>query len=630
MKAPALTQRSVSPRSGVGSRALQVLLRGDVGLLVLAVLALWPLLTNNVGSLNTLLYIAIYGVAALGLNLAVGIAGEYAVGQGGLFAAGAYMTAVLMTKYGWGFWAAAAVAGLFAAGVGLAAGLPGLRAGGWSFAMASFLVALVIPDLAGQLTSITGGSLGLSNIPLPTLGGHQLGVEGLYGLSLLVLAVILLAVSRLRRSLWGLAYASLRSSHYAAQANGLPLLRLRLIAYAFSSLMAGLAGAIFAVAQGYLSPQSFPLTLTILFFASVVLGGVGTLIGPVLGVAVLQYVPSISAGASRYSLIIYGVVIIAVMVIIPDGLVSALKSAWQYGLMRVLGIRRPERSTRGRSELDQDNVASADLAAQPLLEVASCLRPMSLRVEGAERRFGGVLALRDVSFVAKPGEITAIIGPNGSGKTTLLNVICGYYALDHGRIQLGDLDITTWKPSRRARQGISRTFQTPVLIGNRSAADNVLGAMIHQREVRGIRSAIQSPKAARDYARLREEVVSYLEMLGLGAVADSTADALTSGEQRLVEVAVAMARRSAVVLLDEPFAGLVGREVDVLADVLDALRRAGYAVVLIEHNVKLVMSVADRVVVLDSGALVADDVPSAVQANEKVLAAYLGRPPRVA
>jgi branched-chain amino acid transport system permease protein len=585
------------------------------GLVLLALLGIWPLVAQDPVLLRQFVYIGIFALVAVGLNLTLGYAGEFALGQAGVFAVGAYTAGILTTKYGWSFWLAVLAAVAAACVVGMVIGLPGLRLGGWYFALTSLFIAVVIPDVA-RVVPHTGGPQGFGGIPFPNLFGQTLSYNVVYAGIAVSVAIALFLQRNLIQSRWGLAFLRMRQSNRAAEASGISVLRLKLLAYVLAAGLAGYAGAILPHVAGYLAPDAFPLSLSIQLIAAVTLGGTGSIAGPVIGMALLQWLPSEFSGFDKYSLLIYGSILIVGMIFIRRGLIPTISDLFVALVLRI-GRQRgwladhasTEEGDAGVHEIPADTVRAAH---------------GGLVIEGISKHFYGVKALTDVSLVALPGEITAVIGPNGSGKTTLLNSILNFYTPDQGTVTLGDVRLSGHRPFTVARHGVARTFQTPMVMAESSCRDNVLSAAYTGRKVSLIEVLLRLPRARRDVRDGQLRADQLLRFVGLGNSIHTLGGALTAGQQRLLDIARALAPGAAVILLDEPAAGLVGDEVEFLADVLRRLRAAGMIVVLVEHNVNLVMALADRVVVLDQGQVIADADPATVSNDPAVLRSYLG------
>jgi len=603
---------------------------GDAaGMAALAIVAVYPLLTGDQGLIRQFLSIGIFSIVAIGLNFTLGYAGEFALGQAGIFAVGAYATGMLTTLAGWSFWAALPVAVIGAAVVGLAAGLPGLRVGGWYFALTSLFIAVVLPDVANVVPG-TGGTQGFGGIPFATIGGRAVTTSDIYLFVLVSTFVILLLLANLIRSRWGLAFMSMRQSNKAAAASGIAVFRMKLLVYVLAAVLAGYAGTILPQVDGYLAPDAFPLSLSILLVAGVTVGGMGSLTGPVVGVALLQILPNSVSSFQNYSLLIYGSILIVGMIFVRRGILPTVRSAWVS--LVVWFVRRQRWLAAEGAVPGGDDAAPGDDPVGTATELPprrssgqACAAPgVPLDVSGVSKHFAGVHALREVSLTARPGQVTAVIGPNGSGKTTLLNIILGFYRLDSGQVRLGTADLTGKKPYQVARAGVARTFQTPVVLPDLSCRQNVMSGAFTHRHATLAEVMTRAPRARSDWREAVRTADELLTFVGLGRHVHEEAGSLTAGQQRLLEIARALALRPSVVLLDEPAAGLVGAEVEALAGVLRRLRDEGLAVVLVEHNVNLVMSVADHVTVLDQGRVIASADPATVQRDPAVLECYLG------
>ena len=587
-----------------------------LGFLGLALIGIYPLLTDSPTLIRQFVYIGIFAMVAIGLNFTLGFAGEFALGQAGVFAAGAYTSGILTAQHGWPFWAAMLASIAVACAIGLAAGLPGLRIGGWYFALTSLFVAVVLPELAIVFPG-TGGVQGFGNIPFPSFFSVTLDFQQIYGFILVSTVIFLLLLHNLVRSRWGIAFMSMRHSNKFAESSGVAVFRMKLMIYLMAAVTAGYAGALLPAVAGYLAPDAFPLSLSILLIAGVTIGGMGTLAGPVVGVALLQMLPEQFSNFDQYSLLIYGSILILMMIFLRRGILPTASDLWVTLVVWV---------ARRRGWVTEDHEADATVLTTPgHVDIEHVQASGPLTVRGVQKSFFGLQALSDVSVTAAPGQITAVIGPNGSGKTTLLNIILGFYRLDAGSVRLADERLSGRKPFQVARRGVARTFQTPVIMRNATCRENVMsGSFIHRR-VTFIEVLLRLPRARRDMRVSAAQADQLLAFVGLARYADTPAGSLTAGQQRLLDVARALAVRPAAILLDEPAAGLVGNEVEALATVLRALRASGYIVVLVEHNINLVMAVADRVAVLDRGTCIADGDPETVQKDPAVLRCYLGR-----
>ena len=407
-----------------------------------------------------------------------------------------------------------------------------------------------------------------------------------------------------------------------AEALGISVRRMKLIVYVLAAVCAGFAGALFAHVEGYLAPSAFPFSLSIMFVAAVVIGGLGSLTGSIVGVALIQMLPNIGASFQKYALLVYGVLLVVTMYFIPDGAVPSMQRLWVRGVFGWTRWRRIAVETESLARTSQPDAIRAAGHNPPPCSTSLERRDESraLVVEHASKGFAGVQALRDVSMSAEPGAITAVIGSNGSGKTTLLNVILGFYRLDEGRVSLGDHHLTGRAPWRVARAGVARTFQTPVVLPTRSALDNVAVGMFARRHATVFAYLLRLPSSRRDSRAAEEVALTFLDFVGLHEEARVEAASLAPGQQRLLEIARALSASPRVLLLDEPAAGLIGEEIDELASVLRRTAELNVTVVLVEHNVQLVAAVAAHVVVLHTGDVIATGTPAHVLRDAAVVA----------
>lgn len=547
---------------------------------------------------------AILVLLTSGLNLSLGFAGELALGQVAMYAAGAYVAGYMGTHGQTDILLQLLAAGGVAVLVGVVTGIPGLRLGSWSLAMTSFFLVLLIPDFLTSFTAQTGGSQGLVGISTATLFGHILSSDGFYIMVTVVTVLWLWVMRNLVVSRHGTAFRVLRQSTVLASSLGISVYRMKLTAYALGALPAGLAGCFFANLDHYLSPDSFGFALSITIVAASILGGSTSIYGAVLGAAILQLGPQESNAFQQYALVVYGAFLLIGGVLLGSGIsglcdsVVAKFDRWLYR--------------------NQQRVSEK---AEPITSVPG----VELSVENIGKSFGGLRALNGVTLSAKPGAITAIIGPNGSGKTTLLNMICGYYELDEGVVRINGVERPRdVRPDEVARSGVARTFQTANIPEGISVLEAVRSGRYTTERSPMIAAILRLPGFRRVAANDTKEALATLRQVGIAELADQEAASLPLGTRRLLEVARALVRQPGVLLLDEAASGLDEKEVGQLADLLRRVRDGGGTVVLVEHNFRLILSLADEIFVLAEGALIAQGPPSVIETHPRVLQEYLG------
>lgn len=562
-----------------------------------------------------------YALAATGLGLALGLGGEYLLGQGFIFAVGGYVSAILTTEeYGWGFWPSVAGGTAIALAVGLALSLVGLRISKFYFAMVGFFLVFLIPSIVQIFEERTGGATGLAVPVMPSFGGEVLDPQGVFFLCAAALVLGLLATHNLRSSPMGMLMRRMRDNPVAAATNGVAPWRVRLSIYAFAAVLAGLGGAIFGHLNGYIAPEDFGLNVTILLFAAVIVGGKTALIGPTLGVLVLYVVPNIILDVQGYNDLIYGGIVLVAVIAFREGLVQGLAAVARQ-------LQRRARPGIASDRSPATAVASADLARR-LAEIRGRVdHGATLVAHAVRKRFGGVRALDlddDQGVVVEPGQIHLLLGPNGSGKTTLLNVMTGLVTPDHGTIRFGTEDITASKPAKRARLGISRSFQGPVLPPEVTPLDLIGARLGHLRRLSYAHWLLGSPWAVRARREDRRRAMELLVAAGLGRAATEPCAGLSSGQRRILDVLQALVSPAGVVLLDEPAAGLSEPEREQLASTLVDLAATGTGFVVVEHDLTLAMRIAAQVTVLASGRVIAQGTPAEVQADPEVRRVLMG------
>jgi branched-chain amino acid transport system permease protein len=630
----------IRDRLGLDSRAW---VRWAVPVFLIIVLYLVPQIGGS-GSFRLGEYeeVLSFLVIAVALNIAMGYAGQYILGITAVFAVGAY-GAILAAKYhphGIGLVAMCIIGGVVGAVGGLIIGLPALRVGGFYLALVSLFAALAIPTVAQQW-GLVGADTG---IPLYAVAGFapQITGEELY---FIVVSLVLLATLfswALVHSRVGHRFVALHTSQQLATSIGIRSYRTQLLAILISSTMAGLAGGIYVYSQQFFAPGSSSVQFAVLLLAGMTIGGMGTITGPLIGSIIILGINQFFTSFQQYNGIIFGVLLLLFAVFLPDGLMARVAV-----LSARLGINPPRkpRIPAGRPAAAfaggaADGAAAVAAAPEPTAATAMTEKPAArlpawppvlgandaspLIVEGAKRTFGGVTAVDDMDLTITRGQIHGLIGSNGSGKTTLLNLISRFYSLDAGQIKIGSSRLDNQRPHAVARAGIARTFQSPKLMLRETALENVIPAVELRIRCTGAESILRLPRGIRTNRRARTEALEILEALGLQHVIDQKASALPHGTRRLVELARAIALRPSFVLLDEPAAGLSPVELEMVAEVCQNLAGSGVGVLLIEHNVPMVLSIADTVTCLHQGRRLFQGTPAELRADTSVASVFLG------
>lgn len=546
------------------------------------------------------LLICVYLVSVYGVNVTIGFSGVLSLGQGAAFAVGAYVAGILAGTYMWPIWLTLPLALLSGVLVGALVGLPAGRLAALGLAMLSLGTVLVVSDMLVALDAVTGGHSGISGItPFLTFDPSSY-VLWEWFVPLLILGIAFLAFwfhARYRTSCIGRATAAVRDEAIGASALGIGGYLTKVAAFAVGSGMGGLAGALFAYLSIYISPDAFLPSLSILFLVMAVLGGLGSQLGPLVGVILLVIIPLMLAPYPHVNIIVYGVLLVLLMRLRPRGIFS-----------RTAAQADPVKKSLRIEPVDDEPEAPDATEGQ---------RPVVLAALDVKRSFGGVKAVDGVTIELREGEILGLIGPNGSGKTTMLNLIGGYYRPSSGTVSLDGVDISRSRPQVSARRGIARTFQTPKTFSGMSIDEHIEIAVQRQLDA--------SPEKI---AACRSAAVALLESGGLrpddlrGGRRESRF--LGHGQLRFLEAAMAIARCPKVLLLDEPAAGLSASEIDALEAIVKDVAKAGVSVIIVEHHLEMVSRLVDRIVVLDLGKVLWEGHPGDLHGAEAVRAAYMG------
>ncbi len=567
-------------------------------LLVLAAMAIAIVVPKTGYVLNISLQATTYAIAVLGLTIVLGLCGQINLAQAAFFGLGAYAVGLGQTHYGVNFWVCLLIGTCVAAGFGALLGASTLRLGGHYLAMVTISFQQIVTLVLINWIPVTNGPDGVRAIPRPGF----LSDGSIYlAFCIAALGTLGFLVWHLRDTRLGRAMRAVRDNELAAGVAGIDVYRTKVTAFALSAILGGIGGGLFAGGFSYVSPDQFSFAESVVFLTMVLLGGVASPIGAVIGTGLLILIPEwlrfLKSIPGLY-LAIYGAAVILIVVFMPDGI-------WGYLRGRLDRFKRAVLPTRTSAALQ---LSGGGQGSETVLEV-----------RGLSKHFGGLKAVDEVDLTIRRGGVHALIGPNGSGKTTTLNVLSGLYKATAGSTVLNGQDITGLPPHARTRAGLGRTFQNIRLWRSMTALENVM-----------VGAERPGSPAGNDPAALAERARAALAFVELEDRADEVVSSFSYGHQRAVEIARALAGDPVLLLLDEPGAGLNSSEKVELRDLLKRISARGLTILIIDHDMTLVSEVAQHITVLNFGRRIADGYSADVLKHPDVIAAYLGTGPDAA
>ncbi len=587
------------------------LIRYALYLIPLVFLFLVPqLFAQNPFLLNVLILANIWAIFAMSWDILSGYTGQISFGHSFFIGLGGYTSALLSLATGWSPWLTIPIGGVVAALGGLILAAPALRLRGPYLALITLVIALALQRLVPMLNLSSSGAEGAILCFPKCFISYNVTTKYYY--SLILLALVTVGLLLVARSRLGRAFEAIRDDEEAAAAAGLHVSKYKSLAFLISGFVAGLGGAFLVNHMTFASSGLvLSLNVSIEVIIAAVLGGMGTIIGPIGGAYFMVVLREYLRPLGIWRFFIFTLLAILVLFFLPRGLFTELRLRLRQ-FWRQLFPSTPVSYRPLQAAADQADGAPRPLQSVPSPKQAGDASDWLLEVKDLRKAFGGLLAVNKMSFGVHPGEILGFIGPNGAGKTTVFNLIMGLFHPDGGQVRFRGREITGWLPHRVVGAGIARTFQIPRPFAHKTVAENVAIPALSGRHFARSRSIRREEWVQRCCART-----------GLLAKADIYPSELPDADLRRLEIAKALATDPELLLLDEPFAGLSLAEMEEISQLIERLRREGHAIVLVDHNMRGLMKLVDRVVVINFGEKLAEGRPDQVAENQDVQEAYL-------